>query len=306
MTLPAILAAHAKSRDANLGADVSNMRTESNMLSIAHRDRDPCEFLDSTYSYDHGEFTKDKLCQDCSKVDFTQLTTREIERQDIGMVATVWRNIWCPFCRIVKAAFREHVDGSATWYKILCQNNLSLRFFVGSVMTRGKGDAKEDQYAHQIEISCVTKEGDTDIVNHISYLDIVSDQDNKHQAPRYSRRSIGTCCNMDLLRSWQENCLRDHDHSEQFTPLPERLLVEGRVRGLDVNSLRLTAMGPEDVYCSLSYVCGDITQTALAARYWKGGDTYVNFDALPQVLKDALWLTRQFGYQFLWYVVMRY
>lgn len=109
---------------------------------------------------------------------------------------------------------------------------------------------------------------------------------------------------MDLLRAWQENCLRDHDHSEQIAPLAERLLAEQRIRGLDVHSLKLTAMGAKDAYCSLSYVCGDITQTALAARYWKDADTYVSFDLLPQILRDALWLTKKFGYQYLWYVVM--
>lgn len=105
---------------------------------------------------------------------------------------------------------------------------------------------------------------------------------------------------MDLLRAWQENCLQHHNHSEQIAPLPERLVAERRVRGLDVHSLKLTVIGPGDIYCSLSYVCGNITQTALAARYWKGADTHVSYDALPQVLRDALWLTQQLGYRFLW------
>lgn len=281
------------------------MRAEGGLSSVAHRDRDPCVLLDSTYPRGRDEFTGDKLCGDCSKVDFNVVTTRETERQEyIGMIATVWQNAWCPFCRIVKAAFREHVEGDVPWHNTLCRNNVNFRFFIRSNASRRVDDTNRNLYAYQIEICCVTKQGDTDIVNGISHLDVIPTNYSSDDAPKYSRRSINRHCDIELLRAWQGNCLRDHDHSERIPPLPQLLVTEHRVRGLDVDSLKLTPLGPDDAYCSLSYVCGDITQTALAARYCKGANTYVSFDALPQVLKDALWLTRKLGYRYLWYVII--
>jgi hypothetical protein len=310
ITLPVILAAHKKRRDENLRiellASAGSMPPHDGTRLI----RDPCELLDSTYPPSHQESSEDKLCEDCSKVDFSQITSQEMEHQDIGMLAMIWRNSLCPFCRIVKAAFREHIDGDAYWYETLCFNDLNHRFFLGSRVSRRRDDNKDDQYAHQIVISCIARTRDSDssgivtAVNErqISYLDVVPNRCTSLLTSRYSRRTVGTYCDMELLRTWQENCLQQHDHSTQIEAPPERLFTESRVRGIDVDSLKITTLSSLDQYCSLSYVCGDITQTALGARYRKADDTYVSFDALPQVLKDALWVTRELGYRFLWYV----
>jgi hypothetical protein len=310
ITLPVILAAHKKRRDDNLRSELLASAGSMPPHDGTRLIRDPCALLDSTYPPSQHGLWEDKLCEDCSKVDFNQITTQEMERQDIGMLAMIWRNTLCPFCRIVKAAFREHIDGSAYWYETLCFNGLDHRFFLDSRVSRRRDDNKDDQYAHQIVISCIARTRDSDVsgivtaVNNrqISFLDVVPDRCTSLLIPRYSRRTVGTYCDMELLRTWQENCLQQHDHSTQVEAFPERLFAESRVRGIDVESLRLTALSPQDHYCSLSYVCGDITQTALGARYRKADDTYVSFDALPQVLKDALWVTRKLGYRFLWYV----
>jgi hypothetical protein len=310
ITLPVILAAHKKRRDDNLRSELLASAGSMPPHDGTRLIRDPCALLDSTYPPSQHGLWEDKLCEDCSKVDFNQITTQEMERQDIGMLAMIWRNTLCPFCRIVKAAFREHIDGSAYWYETLCFNGLNHRCFLDSRVSRRRDDNKDDQYAHQIVISCIARTRDSDVsgivtaVNNrqISFLDVVPDRCTSLLIPRYSRRTVGTYCDMELLRTWQENCLQQHDHSTQVEAFPERLFAESRVRGIDVESLRLTALSPQDHYCSLSYVCGDITQTALGARYRKADDTYVSFDALPQVLKDALWVTRKLGYRFLWYV----
>jgi hypothetical protein len=310
ITLPAILAAHKKRRDDNLRSELLASAGSMPPHDGTRLIRDPCALLDSTYPPSQHGLWEDKLCEDCSKVDFNQIPTQEMERQDIGMLAMIWRNTLCPFCRIVKAAFREHIDGSAYWYETLCFNGLDHRFFLDSRVSRRRDDNKDDQYAHQIVISCIARTRDSDVsgivtaVNNrqISFLDVVPDRCTSLLIPRYSRRTVGTYCDMELLRTWQENCLQQHDHSTQVEAFPERLFAESRVRGIDVESLRLTALSPQDHYCSLSYVCGDITQTALGARYRKADDTYISFDALPQVLKDALWVTRKLGYRFLWYV----
>jgi hypothetical protein len=310
ITLPAILAAHTKRRDDNLRTELLASAGSMPPHDGTRLIRDPCALLDSTYPLSHQVLSEDKLCEDCCKVDFNQITSQEMERQDIGMLAMIWRNSLCLFCRIVKAAFREHIDGNAYWYETLCFNDLDHRFFLSSRVSRRKDDNKYDQCAHQIVISCIARTRDSDLsgittaVNNrqISFLDVVPDRCKSLLTPRYSRRTVGTYCDMELLRTWQENCLQQHDHSTQIEAPPERLFAESRVRGIDVDSLRLTALSPKDEYCSLSYVCGDITQTALGARYRKADDTYVSFDALPQVLKDALWVTRKLGYRFLWYV----
>lgn len=105
---------------------------------------------------------------------------------------------------------------------------------------------------------------------------------------------------MELLRSSVKKCDIDHEHVKNAAPFPAHLIADGRLRGLHVDTLKITALSNDDRYCSLSYVCGDITQTALSARYWVGADTYVAHDALSQVIKDALLVAQQLGSNYLW------
>jgi hypothetical protein len=126
ITLPVILAAHKKRRDDNLRSELLASAGSMPPHDGTRLIRDPCALLDSTYPPSQHGLWEDKLCEGCSKVDFNQITTQEMERQDIGMLAMIWRNTLCPFCRIVKAAFREHIDGSAYWYETLCFNGLEM------------------------------------------------------------------------------------------------------------------------------------------------------------------------------------
>lgn len=109
-------------------------------------------------------------------------------------------------------------------------------------------------------------------------------------------------CDMPLLQAWVEKCTHDHGHSKKVARFPKPLLVDRRLRGLHVNTLKITTLSPGDRYFTLSYVCGEVPKTALDARVWKDGDTYVVFEDLPRIIQDALRLARQFGVEYLWYV----
>jgi hypothetical protein len=107
---------------------------------------------------------------------------------------------------------------------------------------------------------------------------------------------------MQMLQAWVERCTHDHDHSKSVARALEPLLVDCCLRGLHVDTLKITNLSPGDRYFTLSYVCGEVPQAAISARDWKGGDTYVVFENLPRVIQDALRLARQFGVEYLWYV----
>lgn len=143
-------------------------------------------------------------------------------------------------------------------------------------------------------------EGETRITNIVSYFDLVQEQRSDARMPKYSRRDLGVHCDTELLQSWVRNCDLDHEHAKKIAAFPAHLIADGRLRGLHVGILKITALSRDNRYCSRSYVCGDITQTALNSRHWVGADTYVAHDALPQVIKDALCVAKGFGLDYLW------
>lgn len=243
----------------------------------------------------------DRLCEDCCKLDFDFLLSHEVDRQDVGSLANVWRTVSCPFCRLIRAAFREHITNSSHWHKLLIRNGLKVDFHIGSIVSRRIDDiATAAGFAHQIRLSCVTMEGETRITNIVSYFDLVQEQRPAARMPKYSRRALGVHCDMELLQNWVRNCDLEHEHAKNVVTFPAHLIADGRLRGLHVDTLKITALSDDERYCSLSYVCGDITQTALNARYWVNADTYVVHDALPQVIQDALLVAKHFGLTYLW------
>lgn len=244
------------------------------------------------------QLSRDQLCGICAAIDFDRLLTSATRDIKIGTVKHVVASQKCPLCRIVYAALRERLGDDPL--KSFRPDQVA-QIVLGSRKCYKESDSGKESCAYQISIDLTTEIDSVSgryITQGVSYIDAV-DYD---LSRKYGRRSYQAHCDLRLLRSWIDSCGHRHDHSQYREPFDQRLIREGRLRGLDVDTLKLTSMQPTDRYFSLSYVCGDITQTALAARVFRSGgrDIYVEHAKLPRVIQDALWLTKQFGVQYLW------
>jgi hypothetical protein len=245
----------------------------------------------------------DDLCEDCSRVDLSYVSAHQVERRNIGTLAQVWeRRTWCTFCRLICAAYCEHI-GEPSYEQISpAPGFVEPRFCIGSRISKRKDSFDIDACALQIELFLAVSDDPQVLTTPFSCLDIVRGHGSR--SLKYDRREMEPHCDIQLLQGWIEECTHDHDHSKSVVRSLEPLLVDRCLRGLRVDTLKITTLSPGDRYFTLSYVCGEVPRTALSARVCKGGDTYVIPEALPQVIQDALRLARQLGVEYLWYVFL--
>lgn len=245
----------------------------------------------------------DDLCEDCSRVDLSYVSAHEVEKRNIGTLDRVWRRrTWCPFCRLICAAYCESIGEPSYELVSEVQGFVEPRFFVSSRTSKRRDRFDKDACALQIELFLTASDNSEVPQTPFSCLDIVRSHDSR--ILKFDRRETGSHCDMKMLQTWVEECTHDHEHSKSGARSLEPLLKNRCLRGLHVDTLKITTLSTGDRYFTLSYVCGEVPRAALSARNWKGGETYVVFEALPRVLQDALRLARQFGVEYLWYVFL--
>lgn len=110
----------------------------------------------------------------------------------------------------------------------------------------------------------------------------------------------------DLIRMWIR-CCDDWHQGECKSSFRNKLphpAAELRFYAVDVVGMRLVLLSPEETYCTLSYVWGstkhfELKKADIEALKQPGGFSKV-FDQLPSTIKDAIELTKELGFLYLW------
>jgi hypothetical protein len=113
-------------------------------------------------------------------------------------------------------------------------------------------------------------------------------------------RKTETFVNNDLVRSWLQNCQKEHgDLSGQRLPIT---VPDAMIRLIDTKDLRLVKCNLQTKFVALSYVWGVQTEPLLTKSVEEklsqpGG---VCIDELPRAIGDAIYLTRKLSQRYIW------
>ncbi|KAI0095921.1 heterokaryon incompatibility protein-domain-containing protein [Daldinia grandis] len=117
--------------------------------------------------------------------------------------------------------------------------------------------------------------------------------------------SPGSNVQFQLIRGWLRDC--DEKHSCQRHPvgnLPRRVIDVGDMEGLQDMQLKCDMSGTNERYAVLSHRWGEPTGQpkfrTLCKNNIESFKDHINFDDLPQTLKDAVIVTRNLGIRLLW------
>jgi hypothetical protein len=116
-------------------------------------------------------------------------------------------------------------------------------------------------------------------------------------ASLFQARAVQSICNYAAVKSWLKNCGELHDCVTGKTRTP----VEG-MKLIDCNDLSIVPAGSSSPWVALSYVWGSPVQPSDIVLDTRD-DEYIPLhllDSIPQTVQDAITVTRELGYQFLW------
>jgi hypothetical protein len=101
-----------------------------------------------------------------------------------------------------------------------------------------------------------------------------------------------------IASQWLQNCLDAHDECpKQLSPLPSRVIDVGNNERDPFLHISQGECGP---WLALSHCWGleqSFTTTSSTLDFFTKG---ILMSDLPQTFKDAIWITRRLGYQYIW------
>ncbi|KAH7384507.1 heterokaryon incompatibility protein-domain-containing protein [Pyrenochaeta sp. MPI-SDFR-AT-0127] len=104
-----------------------------------------------------------------------------------------------------------------------------------------------------------------------------------------------------LAKKWLEECTEDHGQCPKYLEplLPTRVL---KVTGTDDGNVKLHTSAPEEhgTYLALSYCWGGPQPCRTLLSNVAAYSTAISVEELPQTIQDAILVTRQLGFSYLW------
>ncbi|KAG7284603.1 hypothetical protein NEMBOFW57_009208 [Staphylotrichum longicolle] len=113
--------------------------------------------------------------------------------------------------------------------------------------------------------------------------------------------STGSAASFGLAKQWLTRCKRGHsvcrDAIRSVTKFPTRLLDIGSGK---VKTIRLREGRGQKDFVSLSHCWGSLQPLRLLEGNLELFKTQINFEDLPRTFQDAVTITRELGYRYLW------
>jgi hypothetical protein len=117
---------------------------------------------------------------------------------------------------------------------------------------------------------------------------------------RPPERNVASEGSYEQARKWIHECLDNHKHCQINNDafLPSRVIDVDKA-GVDPK-LHVSAANESGPYIALSYCWGGPQTSQTTRANLEKYKSSMNFQSLPQTLKDAIVVTRELGYQYLW------
>jgi hypothetical protein len=282
----------------------------------------------------------DKLCEQCSKVDFEALFRPDLKAFWLGKLSTIMSNDTCPFCRFVvhtiSDCWRERASDVwgmtntiNVWVKTTFwahRQNSRQNLMPGSLQGRLKRDlfyrfrpalgtdwVPDDRMRSSNSNPRFTV-CELDRLSSMECLPFPRDP-TRDWSQVLRRRPIPKVAEIFLIRSWLDECQSEHGHSLGEAKSQARLRATGYFRVIDVVESCLVEPTDDIVYIALSYVWGDALrerQTAEPSSWWEdlfeGVESNqraerrrrLRFNKLPATIQDASDLVKSIGRRYLW------
>lgn len=117
-------------------------------------------------------------------------------------------------------------------------------------------------------------------------------------------RSLGPQVSIPIVKCWVAKCMEFHGQDCGQSKSHRFQEIESMMLAVDVTKERIAAITANDEYLALSYVWGKVKSFSLRKENFKKlqqpGGLSATFKLLPQTIRDAITVTRQLGYRYLW------
>lgn len=265
-----------------------------------------------------------ELCKVCSGIDFDRYLFHHISRKILlGTWLQLVQRSFCPFCRLVLRALTSG-PSCEPWqsnHRFYLTNDISWML---GIEKSPYDSLKSDAYSNKYDLRSVAKSCEK-----VAYrLVVISSHRRQYCAyiqyicpssrgTRYSqffgRQVARNRVESGLLRRWLQRCEEYHQDICQEDGVVGRRLP-GHLRLIDVENRVLVRFSGHRTppYTTLSYVWGvklmeqatgrrPITTSRSDLRRNDNGEEISPLqDGLPRTIEDAIWLTAELGYQYLW------
>jgi Heterokaryon incompatibility protein (HET) len=140
------------------------------------------------------------------------------------------------------------------------------------------------------------------VLGRIQYL---ADDERSRLSRQFFGRRVNPTVDWDLVQSWLGECRKYHGKSCRGPSSKDSTLPRD-MRLINVNTRRIVFAEPESRYIALSYVWGQMSRpmvklTKRMVRENSGSDESIPLpDNLPKTIEDAIYVTKELGYDCLW------
>ena len=273
-----------------------------------------------TSSVSSGNDAAEELCSNCQRINFEGAfcipdiwpETDGVVVAELGRKRTNWGKSACAVCRLfvavrVQPAGRPITDSSE--YHLIALPFLKATKSVFPDVSLSKHLQKEDPTCFLVlsgkRSLRVPSSGSPSLNNLIDrtpsfgmICPVVSSA--TEPSPRVgTRRLLPDRIDYQLLRKWYDLCAQTHRkicaiNSKEY---PEMLTV------IDCRTRRIIGAPPSCSYVALSYVWGKQQSTTFSSSVISGKNTghrTLSSDTIPSVISDAMIVTLELGWQYLW------
>jgi hypothetical protein len=112
----------------------------------------------------------------------------------------------------------------------------------------------------------------------------------------FQPRTVQSTCNYAAVKSWLKNCDELHDCITKEYSSPVR-----GMKLIDCSNLEIVAADSSSRWIALSYVWGQVQPEVISSNIRDSQAAISHLpDRVPQTVRDAITVTRELGYRFLW------
>ena len=257
----------------------------------------------------------DELCDNCQQIDFEEaFQIPDIGRKrhgvlvaELGIKTSEWGQAACPTCRLFAAVRIPPDEISVTDTSEYHLRACSFLKATGCVRTflqlsepfksadspcllvlRGNGRSQDSWFGEQSLEFCRT----------VGVISSVVSSTTESSKKFRTRRVLPDRINYQLLRSWYDLCIRNHPKkcAVDITERPNTLKV------IDCETKQIVEAPPDCSYIALSYVwgLGQSIATWPEQPCEKPESSILSANRIPSVIADAMTVTVELGWQYLW------
>lgn len=264
-----------------------------------------------------------QLCRKCSKLNLKDAFYYEIRRRRIGTWIDIVQSKHCPLCRLIVASLErgsgslpddedEIIIANAPSWELGVERSPYDSTKTDSYSNRFDLRSKSNKCGYQAYRLVVEVEGRPDVYG---VLQRVCRDDSSPERAFFGRPINPRNVNFALLRHWTTRCERWHGDSCGEDGVAGRGLPSN-LRLIDVRRRRIvtvsTSLYRKCSYLTLSYVwgveamrseTGTIPQTLTRSMVTKDSNGRENTSLpnnLPRTIEDAIYLTKELGFDYIW------